>query len=135
MRCVLLRGACLQDAGPVDQFEGFLVDMKVAASSHAINLSVALKRPDRSFRVHDGTVRFLGTILSSFQVQTCPVIKHNLSGIQVELEVVFRSLSTRNLHRTGIVRLLSAARQRHYYQLLHQLFTLQQPAIQIACLD
>jgi hypothetical protein len=49
MRCVLLRGACLQHAGPVDHFEGFLVDIKVAASSHAINLSVALKRPERSF--------------------------------------------------------------------------------------
>src|SRR5271166_968718 len=49
MRCVLLRGACLQHAGPVDHFEGFLVDIKVAASSHAINLSVALKRTERSF--------------------------------------------------------------------------------------
>jgi hypothetical protein len=39
------------------------------------------------------------------------LIKHNPSGIQVQLEMVSRSLSTRNLHRTGIVRPLSAARQ------------------------
>src|SRR5258708_35884607 len=49
MRCVLLRGACLQHARPVGHFDGFLVDIKVAASSHAINLSEALKRPERSF--------------------------------------------------------------------------------------
>jgi len=49
MRCVLLRGACLQHARPVDHFDCFLVDIKVAASSHAINLSEALKRPERSF--------------------------------------------------------------------------------------
>jgi len=49
MRCVLLRGACFQTARPVDHFDGFLVDIKVAASSHAINLSEALKRPERSF--------------------------------------------------------------------------------------
>jgi hypothetical protein len=49
MRCVLLRGACFQTALPVDHFDGFLVDIKVAASSHAINLSEALKRPERSF--------------------------------------------------------------------------------------
>ncbi len=49
MRCVLLRGACLQHARQVGHFDGFLVDIKVAASSHAINLSEALKRPEHSF--------------------------------------------------------------------------------------
>ena len=29
-----------------------------------------------TLREHDGTVRFLGTILSGFKVQTCPVIKY-----------------------------------------------------------
>jgi len=46
--CIVTR-SCLQHAGPVDHFEGFLVDIKVAVASHAINLSVALKRPERSF--------------------------------------------------------------------------------------
>ena len=49
MRCVLLRGACLQHARPVGHFDGFLVDTKVATSSHAINLSEALQHPERSF--------------------------------------------------------------------------------------
>src|SRR5215469_1340359 len=49
MRCVLLRGACLQEAVPISHFEGFLLGIKVAASSHAINLSEALKGPERSF--------------------------------------------------------------------------------------
>jgi len=49
MRSVLLRGAWSQHSQPVDHFEVFLVGIKVAAPSDASSLSVALKRPERSF--------------------------------------------------------------------------------------
>jgi hypothetical protein len=49
------------------------------------------------------------------------LIKHNPSGIQVQLKMVFRSLSTRNLRRTGIVRPLRAAR--------HQRFLMDEPLL------
>jgi hypothetical protein len=50
MRCALLRGACLQDAEPVDQFEGFLVDMKVHASSQLTCPSLGRTNPFRLWR-------------------------------------------------------------------------------------
>ena len=46
--CIVTRSlspAC----SPVNHFEGFLVGIRAAARSDAISLSVALKRPERSF--------------------------------------------------------------------------------------
>jgi hypothetical protein len=49
MQRVLLRGVCLVLAPSVNHFEDFFVGIKAAFRSDAISLSVALKRPERSF--------------------------------------------------------------------------------------
>ena len=49
MQSVLLCGVCLQEAPPVSHFEGFLLGIKGLPVASAISLSVALKRPERSF--------------------------------------------------------------------------------------
>src|SRR2546428_13573449 len=49
MQGVLLRGAPEYEAPPASHLEGFVLRITEPAVSEAISLSVALKRPDRSF--------------------------------------------------------------------------------------